>query len=88
MGGVYRCAHRAATRRSLHLMPAPNPSHRRVVIEFEATARPVTGVIRERGWSPRRFSGWLELIASLDTSRPEADGDHLAGIKRNKEKTK
>ena len=49
-------------------MPAAKPTHRRVVIEFEARGRPVSGVMRERGWSPRRFSGWLELIASLDTT--------------------
>jgi hypothetical protein len=44
-------------------------------------------VIRERGWSPRRFSGWLELIASLDTSRPDAAGKDRGKIKRRKEKT-
>ena len=69
-------------------MPATTPTHRRVVIEFETTGQPVSGVIRERGWSPRRFSGWLELIASLDTSRPDAAGKHLDKIKRDKEKTK
>ena len=58
-------------------MPAAKPTHRRVLIEFEARGRPVTGVIRERGWSPRRFSGWLELIASLDTTRPDAAAKNL-----------
>ena len=53
-------------------MPAARPTHRRVVIEFDAGNRPITGVIRERGWSPRRFSGWLELIASLDTTQAAA----------------
>ena len=68
-------------------MPATRPIHRRVVIEFDVSDRPVTGVIRERGWSPRRFSGWLELIASLDTSRPDAAGKNGGKIKRDKEKT-
>jgi hypothetical protein len=55
-------------------VPAENPTHRRVVIELEGSGRPVSGVIRERGWSPHRFSGWLELIASLDTAQAEAGG--------------
>jgi hypothetical protein len=69
-------------------MTAPQPTHRRVVIEFEASDRPVTGVIRERGWSPRRFSGWLELIASLDTSRPDPARKIVGKSKRDQEKTK
>lgn len=85
--GLYRCAHQAATRRSSGLMPAAKSTLRRVVIEFDASGRPVTGVIRERGWSPRRFSGWLELIASLETSRLDAAGKDLGKIKRDKEKT-
>ena len=68
-------------------MPAAAPTHRRVVIEFDASNRPITGVIRERGWSPRRFSGWLELIASLDTSWPDPADKNLHKIKRDQEKT-
>ena len=30
-------------------MPATTPTHRRVVIEFETTGQPVSGVIREQG---------------------------------------
>lgn len=64
------------------MVPAENPTHRRVVIEFEASGRPVSGVIRERGWSPRRFSGWLELIAALDIPRSDGAGKNLGKTKR------
>ncbi len=63
-------------------MAATTPAHRRVVIELEATGRPVSGVIREQGWSPRRFSGWLELIAALEISQPDAAGKALGKTNR------
>jgi hypothetical protein len=43
----------------------PNP-HRRVIIEFEPGSQPINGVIREQGLAPHPFSGWLELMVSLE----------------------
>ena len=37
--------------------------------------------------SPRRFSGGLELIASLGTSQPDAAGKNLGKINRDRKKT-
>jgi hypothetical protein len=52
---------------------ASSPHPHQVVIEFEPDASPVAGVIREPGWRPRRFTGWLELLAALEAATTQQD---------------
>jgi hypothetical protein len=41
---------------------------RRVIVEFESGSQPISGVVRERGLAPRRFTGWLALMALLEAA--------------------
>jgi hypothetical protein len=50
--------------------PAPD----RVLIEIDPAAEPISGVIRHGASPARAFSGWLELVALLDSERRPAAG--------------
>jgi hypothetical protein len=50
-----------------------DPASDRLVIEIDPASDPICGVIR-RGTEPvRRFHGWLELVAVLETELRHGD---------------
>jgi hypothetical protein len=50
------------------------PASERVLIEIDPSADPITGVVRHGAGPARSFSGWLELVALLESERQLADG--------------
>lgn len=50
------------------------PSSDRVWIEIDPAADPISGVVRHGSDHARAFSGWLELVALLESERrPDAN---------------
>ena len=47
----------------------PDPGVDRVWIEIDPSAEPISGVVHQSSEPPRRFGGWLELVALLETGR-------------------
>jgi hypothetical protein len=45
-----------------------------VLIEIDPSAEPIAGVVRHGSGPARSFSGWLELVALLESERQLADG--------------
>ena len=49
-------------------MRGESPS-KRVLIEIDPSAEPIAGVLRHGAGPARSFSGWLELVALLESER-------------------
>lgn len=47
----------------------------RVVVEMAADGEPIEGTVETDGAVPRAFSGWMELVASLDEARERSSGE-------------
>ena len=50
------------------------PASDRVWIEIDPAAEPISGVVHHGSDPARRFSGWLELVALLESERRPARG--------------
>ena len=49
------------------------PATDRLWIEIDPAAEPISGVIHRGSEPGRRFDGWLELVALLETERHSGD---------------
>jgi hypothetical protein len=51
-----------------------DPGTDRVWIEIDPAAAPISGVFHHGSEPARRFEGWLELVALLETERRPGNG--------------